>query len=178
VAGRYTIQRAPKGVLDLFSMKGTGDLPTDLHPEITPIVDLSAYYLADLITAKQTTTSVVNLGGIWGPTAVVGVAPVPAGEIWLVYNFTVRTNTQLAAGEIYNNVKPAFFRNQFNTVQCLTDVGASAGGAAAGGFLYIGKQFDRPEILRPADTYGLVCDAPTAGAHQFYLELYVAVLRI
>ena len=80
MAGPLTIQKVPKGALGLLAMKGSGQLPADLAPNVQGTVALDPGYLmqdwreAYLVTPNATTNN----------TNYVGLPLVPEGEMWMV----------------------------------------------------------------------------------------------
>lgn len=172
MAGPLTIQRYPRGLLDLLGSKSSGENPTDLVPAVQGTIDLSYMYQFEKVELVNATTNVVNLTGAWGVT---GTAfTVPAGELWLLHNLTVTANAQLAAGESYR-IRAAIFRAQWTNWQLGSDTGVGSG---VGTRPSIGWQFERPEILRPSDSVGLFAEQVAAGASQFTAYGYITRLKI
>ena len=173
MAGPQTIQRVPRGLLDWFGNKGTGDSPSELSNVLTPTADVGYLYLADLVTAQQWPTNTVNLPGFWATTGT--NARVPAGENWLLFSITVQMSSALAAGEAYT-FRPVISRNVFAYVQA-APTGSSVT-AGVGDIPVAGWQFERPEILRPGDQVGLWAERVTAGAHQAFVQAFYARLLV
>lgn len=171
MATPLTIQRFPRGLLDLLGSKSNGDNPTVLSPTVVPILDLSAMYQFDKMEARNASTNVVNLTGAWAVTG--SIFTVPAGEIWLLHNLSVNSNANLGAGESYTLV-PAIYRTQWSQWQ----LGPNACSGSVGNRPSIGWQFERPEIMRPGDTVGVYVSAVAAGASQFTLNGWVCRLTI
>jgi len=79
VAGRFTIQRVPRGLLDVLALKATGDTPHELADSVSGGFDLSPFYLQDRIVSIT--------GFIAGvATGYNLVRTVPAGEMWWMTN--------------------------------------------------------------------------------------------
>lgn len=172
MATPLTIQRFPRGLLDLLGSKSNGDNPTVLSPTVVPILDLSAMYQFDKMEARSATTNVVNLAGAWAVTGT--QLTVPAGEIWLLHNLSVNANANLAAGEAYTLV-PAIYRTQWSKWQLGPDF---ASGSGVGTRPSVGWQFERPEIMRPGDTVGVYVTSIASGASQFTLDGWICRLTI
>lgn len=172
MAGPLTIQRYPRGLLDLLGSKSSGNNPTDLVPMVQGIIDLSYMYQFDKVEVVSATTNVVNLTGAWGVTGT--GATVPAGQLWLLHNLTATQNNASAVGEAYQ-IYPAIFRAQWTSWQLGPTFGSSSG---AGTRAAIGWQLDRPEILRPSDSLGVFGQHVTAGASQFTCFAYITRLLI
>lgn len=84
------IQKIPRGLLELFKLRQTGEYPDDMSRLLTPVVDVSAFYGADtlipassaptvgalnpeLVETLQTTATVGMLS--FGAELTVGAAP-------------------------------------------------------------------------------------------------------
>lgn len=172
MAGPLTIQRYPRGLLDLLGSKSSGDNPTELAPTVAGIIDLGYMYQFDKVEGRTATTNVVNLNGAWGVTGPTLV--VPAGEVWLLHNASANANANLAAGESYT-INVAIYRSQWSQWQLSPNQGSGSGITARPA---VGWQFDRPELLRPSDTFGIYCSNITAGATQFTVSAYITRLTI
>lgn len=164
MAGPNTVQRIPRGLLELLNMKGAGQLPSELAGALVPTIDVRDLYAADLFQAFTCNTNVANLTGLWG-SATVGSQTVPAGELWVGRRLTV-TSTDMAVGEAYN-VRLAITRANFAMTE-LSDVVATASGAGT----RIGLGWDlNGMLLRPQDSWGIFVTQITAGAHAFTIGL-------
>ena len=172
MAGPLTIQRYPRGLLDLLGSKSSGDNPTQLSPVVVGQIDLSALYQFDKVEARSATTNVANLNGAWAVTG--SNLTVPAGELWLLHNLSANANANLAAGEAYT-INAAIYRSQWSQWQLSKAQGSGSGITARPA---VGWQFDRPEILRPGDSVGVYVSNITAGASQFTLNAYLTRLTI
>jgi hypothetical protein len=95
VAGRYTIQRVPRGLLDLLGLKGFGDNPTELEDKVRGVVDLTQLYLGDQFVSLATGTPNISANGF--NVAADQVLTVPAGTYWLVSGFVCQRSVALAA---------------------------------------------------------------------------------
>lgn len=76
-----TIQRIPRGYLELFGLKGPGSFPAATIPVVQPTVEMLDFYGAE----SWTSTAAVL------PAAVVGNSVqivVPAGEVWVMQKVT------------------------------------------------------------------------------------------
>lgn len=91
------IQRVPPGLLDLLSMKSTGQNPTFLSGEVAPSLDLTDLYRISRFEEISGVTNAITLGGVWGSTT---WAPAP-GELWYVDNLSCVRGSALAAGTAY-----------------------------------------------------------------------------
>jgi hypothetical protein len=80
MAGPLTIQRAPKGLLDLLAMKGSGALPTDLANELRGVIDTSYLYLQDGVRVAVGSAAGNATGAVQYPAAHI----VPPGEVWVL----------------------------------------------------------------------------------------------
>jgi hypothetical protein len=97
MAGPLDIQRLPKGLVDLFGMKGTGDSPHLLSEFVFTSAEITDLYTADrLISTGGTTAAAVNAAG---NAAFVGTS-VPPGEMWLVQNITAFSPALAAGGSV------------------------------------------------------------------------------
>ena len=52
------LQKVPRGLLELFKLRQTGEMPDDMTKSLVPVVDVSAFYASDtLIPASSVPTS-------------------------------------------------------------------------------------------------------------------------
>lgn len=172
MADPLTIQRYPRGLLDLLGSKSNGQNPVQLAQVVAPVIDVSALYQFDLVEQRAATTNAANLPGAWGVTG--SNLTVPAGELWLVHNLSLAANTNLVAGESYQ-VRGAIYRAQWSQWQ-LSDQSVSC--ADAGSRPALGWQFHRPEIMRPGDSVGIYVVQVTAASEQFTVNCYLTRLSI
>ena len=95
MAGRFTIQRPPRGLLDLLGLKGFGDNPTELEDKVRGTVDLSQMYLADQFVSLATATANVSANGF--NFAATTILTCPPGTLWFVSGFVAQRSVALAA---------------------------------------------------------------------------------
>lgn len=165
MAGLGTVQRIPRGFLEMLSMKGTGQLPSELNPNLQAVVDARDLYLADVFDSFTCNTNVAAVTGRFD-SATVGRITVPSGELWLLQQMSV-TSTDMAAGESYT-LRLCLSRANFSTLE-LSPEQASASGVNSR--IGLGWRLETPAILRPADTWGIFITQVTAGAHAFTCNL-------
>lgn len=96
MAGELTIQRVPRGLLDLFAMRGPGLNPSELQGAIYGVCDLLPFYLLDKQEVILTNTNNITTAGFYF-TAAAGL--VPDNEMWLLSNLTGLSNA-LTVGQI------------------------------------------------------------------------------
>lgn len=87
------INRVPPGLLSLLGVKALGQNPSILPDTVQPQLELLDMYLAGNAQEAQSTTSAINLPGIWGVTT---PAPGP-GEMFYVQHLSVGSLVVLAA---------------------------------------------------------------------------------
>lgn len=164
MAGRLDVQRFPFGALDLLGLKGSGEMPTELEPQLRGNIDLTQFYLNSLRARIVSTTAVVNAPG-WFPVA---GGPVPATEIWAVVNVTVfPTPALLGAGEAYT-FSPCYSRSSIDAPNVLPIIATGAGVTSKP---VAGYQLDSPVFLFPNFTWGVWAHTVTAGASTFTCSL-------
>ena len=96
MAGRFTIQRPPRGLLGWLSMKGSGDTPSELAPFVSGHLDLTQLYLQDKSFQVTSNTANISVDGGAGDTN--GLTRCPAGTFWFVSAYTAQRSVALAAG--------------------------------------------------------------------------------
>jgi hypothetical protein len=166
-ARELTIQRVPRGLLDLLSMKGTGRTPTELQDRLQGTIDLTQSYLQDrLVTAVFSTAAVAAVGDV----NAIG-SNVPPGELWIAYHLAIAAT--VAAGNSYRLV-PAVFRR---TGTVIGNYGPRAQAYAATERVCLGWDL-QGSFLWPGDSVGLGCEQVTAGTTAFSVYLYHAKLTI
>lgn len=161
MAGPLTIQRVPRGLLDMLVMKGSGASPTDLAPYIQGSIDLSQLFLQDTVLNDNSNTNVVNAIGAFIATGSV----VPDGQLRLVTNVTAVANANNAAGESVT-FQLCYLRPQSTTPHVFGEpitVGNSVRGLK-------GYQFSSPLIARPGTSFGLYATSVTAGAQTYLVK--------
>lgn len=178
MAGPMDIQRVPRGLVDLFGLKATGDAPHTLDQGISASVDFKDEYMAD---RQQVVTATPTIAGA-GQTDFVGSA-VPFDELWYLYHFS------LVGG-------PLCFVNAVSTFEAwveLIPMAASIGlfvpgtgtgplAAAAKVFPYGGMaiMFEEPILLRPGDrfSYNVATYTGTGLNSPPVLRLKVAKIKV
>jgi len=153
-----TIQRAPKGLLDLLAMKGTGDLPHELSETLSASVDVMDLYLNESYQVQTFATLAIAAAGFAGAPSLI----VPQGEYWLLKTLSAQS-INLNAGESYR-LRNAILVN--NPV--LSSVIMSPNECSASGVLQrigLGWYFEVPLLVRPADQLGVWVNDVTAGVH-------------
>lgn len=154
MAGRFDIQRFPVGLLELLGMKGTGDTPHTLGDNIGASVDIMSMYLAQRRVTVSAQTSIAMTGN--GTFNATGLA-VPSGEIWFVYNVSVRLTPNTAVATAIR-FWAAFVRPSASGVyHPLTDV-VSVGAGDNGVGVTI---FEQPAIFLPGDQFTVNTGAVT-----------------
>ena len=97
MADRFTIQRVPRGVLELLGLRGSGDLPHDMAQEIRATLDIGPFYGFDLLRTPSSLLSAMS-AGFNTSTALT----VPAGEMWAVTNISAEISTAAASAATVN----------------------------------------------------------------------------
>lgn len=87
------IQRVPLGLIDFLGLQSSGGNPTVLPDQLSSILDLTPFYLANRWEALQTTTAAISTLG----ATVVSVLTVPAGQIWYCDQFQIAGSTNVTA---------------------------------------------------------------------------------
>ena len=171
MAGPFTVQRIPRGLLDLLSMKGGGFFPTELMPQVMPSIELLDWYGFELRSSPPISgTAVVNANGPWAAAA----ATVPPSELWAVYNITVVNSPNFAAGEAYRihpmlinpGVNQPLVGPQFQSASGITER------------ICIGWDFPKPRLCQPGTQFGAYATLVTAGATSFGVMVDRLVLKI
>lgn len=74
------VNRVPRGLLGLLDAKTQGQTPGDTVGVLSPVIDLTPNYLADI---PFSTAQASDIGFVTGTNF--GVVEVPAGELWYAY---------------------------------------------------------------------------------------------
>lgn len=151
MAGPMDIQRVPRGLVDLFGLKSTGDSPHVLSQQMQGGVDFLDAYLLDRVSTVQ---------GVPAPNAP-GVFQILSGpafdEIWFVYHIAYlptplntlnAASTYEASYEIYNQNtnNGLFIPGTWSGKLTVAGTWPSAGQAAA-------SLFEKPLIMRSGDGF-------------------------
>jgi hypothetical protein len=144
MAGPLTIQRFPKGLIEILGMRATGDTPNALAQQIAGNLDLLDSYLIDRCRVQSITTGValpaagfVTMGSNSGPSS---------GFIWFVYDISVAFAAVAAAATLQSHVGVSRTANVSTNLP-----GMGTGLLAAGQAASVGIHFERPLIMRPGD---------------------------
>jgi hypothetical protein len=175
VAGPFTIQRFPKGLLDFLGMKGSGRTPSELEAELRSVIDSTPLYLSDRAAGIVSNTGNMAADGVQAFAS--AVATVPAGEIWIPLNCSLQRDTAgLTAGNSFE-FYITLFQAQFGRVILPglgTVVAAPASGGGATGFVW----HDRCCLL-PGDGFGAYTAKGTyAGTNALVFNLHIYRLFI
>lgn len=178
MAGPKDIQRLPRGLVDLFGLKSTGDAPHVLSDTVAPTSDFKDEYISDRVSLV--TATVVPAGT--GYTNYVGSGP-PFDEIWYLYHLSLATG-------------PNGFVNAVSTFEAWLELvpsgasfglfvpGTGTGALAAAARLYpaggVGIMFERPVLLRAGDTFSMnVATFTGTGANSYpVLRLRVGKVKV
>ena len=76
------INRVPQGLLPLLDAKTGGNTPSDFSGVLSPGIDLTEFYAADIPLEIENTQVA---GSTQAPPGIIADVTVPAGEQWLVY---------------------------------------------------------------------------------------------
>jgi len=74
------VNRVPRGLLGLLDAKTQGQTPADTNGVLSPVIDLTPNYLADIPLQVAQANNVGNAVG-----TLYGTVTVPNGELWYVY---------------------------------------------------------------------------------------------
>lgn len=170
MAGRLTIQRFPKGLIELLGMRATGDTPTELQQYIAGNLDLLDMYLLDRMQHRIISTGVAipalgyqTFGTSSGPAA---------GYVWFVYDIGVQYGPVAAAATLQSALGISRAQNNSTPLP-----GGSTGLLAAGGVATVAIHFERPLIMRPGDIIAhntsVYTGAPavTPSGSMYYAEI-------
>jgi len=126
------INRVPKGWLGTLDAKTLGATPKETVPNLQPVQDITANYLADIPLEAATAIASFGSGSIG---TVINTVTVPAGELWYVYgvagsviigatggakygfDLVVDTNTGVGAHFLTSSVVFAAAKVQFESNQ-------------------------------------------------------------
>lgn len=162
MAGPLTIQRLPRGLLDLLLMKGSGEAPTELAAEIRASVDIGALYLIDKQETIIGSTNVLGAVGFYG----VGTPlTVPDREMWLLTHVSVLSNAMIAGDTIAGRAcvaRAPFTAGFFELGPFSTLTGAGQFGAQ--------WDFNPYRLLRSQDTIGFYLNQRVAYVQAVQLQ--------
>lgn len=94
------INRVGRGVLSLLDAKTGGDLPFDLERRVSPGLDMTDFYLADLVLEGESTTQ-TGVGTAPQIGTSQALVEVPAGELWAVKAASVQLIVATVGGANY-----------------------------------------------------------------------------
>lgn len=165
MAGPLDIQRAPRGLLDWLSLKGSGRTPVTLQDSIQLSVDASYVYLQDQF---RTHDSIINpvAAGFNSPASYT----VPAGILWIVVN----ASGLVSNGAANSNTLQWAYKRQ-NAVGFWARALVEAVATPINTSAWVGGPIPPWQlILSPGDQLGLYASAVTgaAGTITTHIECY------
>jgi len=170
MAGPLTIQRFPKGLIEILGMRATGDTPAQLAQDVSGDLDLLDFYLLDRCRDLSITTGVAIASA--GFTTM-GTASGPgAGFIWLVYSISVQFGAVAAAATLQSQVGISRSANSLVGLPGM-DTPLLVAGASAQVAVY----FEKPLIMRPGDLVAIqttiLTGAPavTPAGRMYFAEI-------
>lgn len=94
MAGPWSIQRSPSGLLGALGLRGTGRNPESLQPVVVPTFNVEPYYIARDLASVAISLPAQSVAG-----ALLDL-PVPDGQAWRVMSASVSLDTFSAAGAV------------------------------------------------------------------------------
>jgi hypothetical protein len=166
VAGPFTIQRLPKGLLDFLSMKGSGQTPTELESALRSVIDTTPLYLADRQASLITNTGNIVADGTQAFASTVGT--VPNGEVWMPIAASMsRATAGLTAGNTFEIQIQAFVA-QFATV-----VFPGIGNVVTPNGGHVGVLFPNTFLMQPGDRFSAITSKGAyAGTNALVFNLW------
>lgn len=154
MAGPQSIQRFPKGLIDLLGMRATGDTPHELGQTISGELGLKDEYLFDRLQGIRASPAVAqNANGDY----TFQTMTVPSGNIWYLYGLSCEATAPAAASTI--NLTLRIARNGLNVRNLIgPTVRMTVGESYAWG-----EWWQSPIILGPNETLGLFASGVTGA---------------
>lgn len=134
------INRQPAGVLGFLGIKNFGRNPETLGNTLAPVWDYTDFYL-------EAAAQISQISGTWDAAGTLGIFTPPAGEVWFVSHFGLRTD--VIGGRTVNGVLTVSKTNGIGVVP-LSQNGASATTATD----RVTLAMNRPIILQPGEELG------------------------
>jgi hypothetical protein len=144
MAGPLTIQRFPKGLIEILGMRATGNTPTNLSDSIIGTLPLLDMYLLDRFTDRALTTGVALPGA--GFTTMGTSSGPAAGFIWLVKDISISFAAVAAAATLQSQVGVSRSSNTMVGLEGMATPLLAATQAWQGAI-----HFEAPLIMRPGD---------------------------
>lgn len=174
MAGPMDIQRYPTGLIDLLGMRATGETPHQLDGNIGADIDVTDLYLFDR-RVTQVGQSPVAIGAIGFLANSTGATTIPQGEMWLLYDCSLRVPAIAAATALTLSLVVQRSSGGTSAWLPLTDqlvLPASTGGL-------IGYRRDAPVLLQAGDQFGTYCTNVTGvPGQQAFTNVVYAALRL
>lgn len=174
MAGPLDIQRYPTGLIDLLGMRATGETPHTLAGQIGANIDVSELYLYD---RRQTSVgqSPVAIGALGFLANTTGVTTIPQGEMYLVYDCSLRVPPIAAATAL--TVSLVVQRSAGGTSAWFPLTEQLVLPASTGGL--VGYRRNNPILLKPGDVFGTYCASITGvPGQQAFTNVDYAVIRL
>jgi hypothetical protein len=154
MAGPLTIQRFPKGLIDLLGMRATGDTPAQLAQDVGGSLELQDLYLFDRLIGQRTGTAVAI--NALGNFAFLNQS-VPDGRLRFLYGLSVEVPAPAAATAL--TLVLTVNRGAANVRNF---VGPSTKLIAGEGNAW-GAWFGPPMLLGPGDSTSIYCSQVTGA---------------
>lgn len=163
------IQAQPLGLLQLLSMVGTGQQPTEFGDTVVPVVDLTELYGSEkfsIVVVQETIIPAANYALL---------LPVPSGEFWIVNS--AQASVSCAAGNWFD--LSLRYRLASGTQQTtFADFKSQQVGRALAGTIMYGCTLPRPICLRGGAELVLRCDDTNETANNRQFTLSASVYRL
>jgi len=153
------LQKVPRGLLELFKLRQTGEYPDDMSKMLMPIVDVSAFYGSDTLIPASSAPTVGAIGGELLETLITtGTIGILALGGVLTIGAAAATNMTLSWGIVLPGPFPrSVFGSQF------------VAQAAAANQVSVGSAF--PRVVVPAGTTLYVGVSGTAAGADHSLAI-------
>lgn len=176
MAGPLDIQRLPRGLVDVFGLKATGDAPHLLSDSVIAQASFKDEYLVDRQSVATGSTAPAGTG----QAAFVGASP-PFDEIWYMYHLS------LVGG-------PTCVVNGASTFEAWVELipagasfglfipGTGTGNLAAAARVFpqggVGIMYETPVLLRPGDVFSYNVATFTGTGLNTYPVLRLKVAKV
>ena len=154
------VNRVPRGLLGLLDAKTQGQTPADTTGVLSPVIDLTANYLADLVleTGQASSNATLVAGQNYG------VVTVPDAELWYIYHVTSQIIADSSGDSLDcspvlvtpSGVVPVFLCNSLSR-------GFSTSSGAVGDTLPSGVTYGNPLLVGPGTRFATQVFLQTAG---------------
>ena len=169
MAGPFSIQRVPQGLLSLLGMKGTGRNPDVLNESVVPTLEQVGFYTDGSLEFEEDVSVGIFTAGVFSSLVV------PDGEIWALKG--VNGQYSGAAGAATATAMVGLLLQAGNINQAIAIARLEEQPINAGEVLNFGHWFESPQFLFPGTSVIAINETTLANLVSLRVTAYFRRLQ-